>query len=347
MTFVTHKRSVPLHVASAVKDAADPALLLKGVQKYLKSDYYRTKTPSSVIWENGATTLLFYPASIPAQTNLFLVPSLINGAEIFDLLPEQSFIRMMNGQGINIYMLEWGNLGEVYNADFSLEQLKEQCFLPAVENAVKHAGLKLNILGYCLGGSLLCDFAASIPEQIASLTLLAAPVRFKTPDAPWAPFSTRKNQLQKIIESRGMLSRRMMQDYFAHLDHQRTCQKYARFLEMREDDIAAKVFVCVEDWLESGGDIPAQLAKDILQRYFNDDALMMQSAQHMMRMPVFVIASQRDRLVPYATAHPATGFSAASSEINPDCGHIGMMAGSSAQRSVWEPLCKFLLPSGA
>lgn len=340
MTSEAPQRSIPLHVASAVKDAADPALLLKGVQKYLKSTYQRADTPSDLLWQNNATRLQFYPASVPSRHNLFLMPSLINGAEIFDLLPEQSFIRMMNGQGVNIYMLDWGDLNDAYGAGFSLERLKEESFLPAIMAAVNHAGTKLDLLGYCLGGSLLCDFAPSISDHIKSIILLAAPVKFKTPEAQWTPLSTRKNQLENIIQTRGMLSRRMMQDYFAHLDHQRTSQKYARFLEMDEHDVGGKIFICVEDWLESGADIPAQLAKDILQRYFNDDVLTTQP--FLLGCPLLVVASKRDRLVPYSSACPAMEFSAASAELNPDCGHIGMMAGTFARRNVWEPLYAFL-----
>ena len=101
-------QNLPLHIYSAFQDAEQPEVLLRGFQKYLSAECELNTTPFEVVKQIKETSLRYYPSNKKSSKTIFIIPSLINGPEIFDLSSDQSFIRYMNDQNYNIYMLEWG-----------------------------------------------------------------------------------------------------------------------------------------------------------------------------------------------------------------------------------------------
>jgi polyhydroxyalkanoate synthase len=57
-----------------------------------------------------------------------------------------------------------------------------------------------------------------------------------------------------------------------------------------------------------------------------------------LRLPAFVAVPARDRIVPPESARPLAGLIAGAALHQPGAGHIGMVAGSSAERALWRPL---------
>lgn len=335
------KRRIPIHVAAAMQNADDPAQLLMSVQKYLQYKLTYALSYEDIIWQKEQTRVLFYPSLRQSSPALFLVPSLINGAEIFDLVPDHSFIKFMTQQGFNIYLLDWGNLPCDANTSFSFCNL-EELFQHALDVSRRHAKLKMHLLGYCLGGTILCSFYEAIKAHIKSLTLLAAPIDFSIHEAPWNNLASHETRLDDIISARGMLSHHMMQSYFIHLNHKKTEAKYNRFSRMRSGSLDEMIFVAVEDWLNEGADIPAFLAKDILRRFFYNNELMLLPDNHFDETKQIIIYSQKDQLVPHTSAYPAHKSLQNAYVINGHSGHIGMVASLEAPQKIWQPYATYL-----
>ncbi|MGZ0187424.1 MAG: PHA/PHB synthase family protein, partial [Alphaproteobacteria bacterium] len=102
---------------------------------------------------------------------------------ILDLKPENSFIRWATSQGHSVYIISWANpTGEQRDKDFTNYMLEGP--LAAVEAIKQDIGAEqVNVIGYCLGGTLLSATLAYAAEKgidsFASATFFTTLVDFE------------------------------------------------------------------------------------------------------------------------------------------------------------------------
>ncbi|HXB42137.1 MAG TPA: class I poly(R)-hydroxyalkanoic acid synthase [Bacteroidia bacterium] len=141
-------------------------------------------TPGVVIYENELIQLIQYS---PNTTNVYQIPILIippwiNKYYILDLQQENSFVKFLVDSGFTVCIISWKN--PVPGTDnFIFEDYVSKGALKAIEITKDISGAeKINVLGYCLGGTLLsvtCSIlAAQKKEIINSITFLASMVDF-------------------------------------------------------------------------------------------------------------------------------------------------------------------------
>jgi poly(3-hydroxyalkanoate) synthetase len=110
------------------------------------------------------------------------------------------------------------------------------------------------------------------------------------------------------------------------------------------------MFVAMEDWLNDGIPLAAPVARETLAGWYGRNSpaagewrvlgLSVQPSQ--IRVPCFVAAPSRDRIVPPASAQAlAAAIDGAVLHV-PRAGHIGMVAGSTARTALWEKLATWL-----
>ena len=114
-------------------------------------------TPGSVIFENELIQLIQYNATTKAvyEQPLLVVPPWINKYYILDLRPENSFAKYLVDQGFSTFMISWKNptpaMGDVNFDDYVEKGVMKA--LEVIQTIFK--GVKVNTVGYCLGGTLL------------------------------------------------------------------------------------------------------------------------------------------------------------------------------------------------
>ena len=334
-------QTLPLHIFTAFEKAECPENLLQGFQKYLKADYEFTHTPYEIVAELFGVSLRYYPSQNKADNSLFIVPSIINGSEVFDLLEEYSFISYATQQNIDIYMIDWGDLSQGFSA--GLADLLAHIFMPMWHKANEHSGTPLHVLGYCLGGTLCADFFANSQtnHQPKSLTFLATPFDFSLEDAPWRYVEKNSSNIKSQIRLQQGLTQRMLQSHFLKLHPDYTIQKFQEFYKMEERSLEEKKFVAVERWLNDGFDLPAELSIDIIEHYFVGNKLL-DDLRALPKVPFAMISSENDQIVPSKSAQIFQQTYPHVHQITTHCGHVGMMVGRDAKRTVWEPLVSFL-----
>ena len=86
--------------------------MLLGIRKYQQHPYKREALPLDVIWQKGEAKINAIPSHEYKEgaAVVLLIPSLINKASILDLTAERSMLRFLAAQGINAYLLDWGDL---------------------------------------------------------------------------------------------------------------------------------------------------------------------------------------------------------------------------------------------
>ncbi len=141
-------------------------------------------TPGKVIYQNELLQLLQYAPTTEKvyKRPLLIVPPWINKYYILDLAPDNSLIKWCTDQGFTVFVVSWVNPDEALSAktfeDYMLEG--PLAAIGAVEQATGEH--KINIVGYCLGGTLLSAtlsyMKARGDERCASATFLAAMTDF-------------------------------------------------------------------------------------------------------------------------------------------------------------------------
>jgi polyhydroxyalkanoate synthase len=119
-------------------------------------------TPGKVVYENELMQLLQYaPASEQVYKRpLLIIPPWINKFYILDLRPKNSFIKWAVEQGFTVFVISWVNPDERL-ADRSFEDYMMGGPFAAMDAIEKATGeTDLNIIGYCLGGTLLASALA-------------------------------------------------------------------------------------------------------------------------------------------------------------------------------------------
>jgi polyhydroxyalkanoate synthase len=141
-------------------------------------------SPGKVIFQNDLLQLLQYePATEKVHRRpLLIIPPWINKYYILDLQPKNSFVRWAVAQGHTVFVVSWVNPGEELALksfdDYMLEG--PLACLDAMAQATGEPDA--NVIGYCLGGTLLAAtlayMAAKGDDRFASATFLASMVDF-------------------------------------------------------------------------------------------------------------------------------------------------------------------------
>jgi len=143
-------------------------------------------TKGSVVFENDLIQLIQYAPTTDTvfQIPLLVIPPWINKYYILDLRPENSFVQWLTDQGHTVFIISWVNPGADHaNKDFY--DYMHEGVLSALQEISKITGEKTaNVIGYCIGGTLLAMTlayleAAKHPVKVESATFLTTLIDFK------------------------------------------------------------------------------------------------------------------------------------------------------------------------
>ena len=145
-------------------------------------------TPGQVIFRNDLIELLQYNPSTERvyKRPLLIIPPWINKFYILDLREKNSFIKWAVAEGFTVFVVSWVNPDEKLAAktfeDYMLEG--PLAALDAMEKATGEPDA--NVIGYCLGGTLLACTLAYLAakkkdDRIAAATFFTSLVDFKEP----------------------------------------------------------------------------------------------------------------------------------------------------------------------
>jgi polyhydroxyalkanoate synthase subunit PhaC len=142
-------------------------------------------TPGKVIYQNDLIQLIQYEPTTPTvhRRPLLIIPPWINKFYILDLRPENSFIKWAVSQGHTVFVISWVNPDETL-AQKSFEDYMFEGPLAALGAIAQATGEReANVIGYCLGGTLLASTLAYMKAKgdgrIKSATYFVALVDFK------------------------------------------------------------------------------------------------------------------------------------------------------------------------
>ena len=321
------------------------AALLAGIRAYRQHPYRRDLPAPPAVWAEGGSRLLDYGGDGRLGAML-VVPSLVNRAQVLDLLPGGSMLRHLAGAGLRTLLLDWGEPGPLERG-FTLTDYIAGRLERGLAAAAGLAGQPLLLAGYCMGGLLGLAQAQRRPEGLRGLALLATPWDF------WAEDPVRARGLgallpvlEPLLQAAGALPVDALQALFAAQDPAGIAGKYRLFGRLDPAGERARRFVALEDWLNDGVALAAPVAREALGGWYGGNSPARGDwrvageavAPERIALPAFLAIPSRDRIVPPASALALAARMPSALVHRAAAGHVGMVAGEAAETQLWRPL---------
>lgn len=326
------------------KLADDPERLraaLEGLKRYQQAPALPPQPPLEAVAKRGGVRLL--KVGGPADgVPLILVPSLINAPVVLDLAPDRSLVRYLANQGHQTFLLDWGRMGPSERR-LGLAGLVSARLLPLLDVL----GPRVKLLGYCLGGTLALAAAQLLRDRVDRLALIATPWHFAGfgDTARYEALETWKTA-RMVGGELGAVPVTLLNPLFWALDEDAVVSKFEALARRPAGDPGIGWFAAVEDWASSGAPLPLPAARDLFLWGFGNDRIgrgqwrvrgeQIQPAR--ITAPILDFGALKDRIVPPEARLKVSGVD----QRDVNSGHVGMVVGSGAAKSLWEPLSNWL-----
>ena len=313
-------------------------------------------TPSHIVSREDNVRLLRYEHDVEKRyaTPLLFVFALVNRPYILDLRPGKSVVRHFLDQGMDVFNVDWG-----VPSDGDRHLGLKDYVLRYIDNAVDHirdrtGSEQVNLLGYCMGGTMTAMYAALRPEKVRNLILLTAPVDWSHREnllSLWT--DARYFNIDKMIEVYGNAPAQWLQWSFLMLNPvQNLVEKYITLYENIDDERFLDDFLAMETWLNDNIPVAGEVFREFVKYMFQQNRLIRGELEvgnervdfRRITCAVLNLIAQNDHLVPPNQSLPfndAVG-SADRRTITFPAGHIGMAVGSKAHRELWPKVCEWL-----
>ena len=144
-------------------------------------------TPGKVVFQNDLMQLIQYApmTDTVAKRPLLIMPPWINKFYILDLREKNSYIRWAVSQGHTVFVVSWVN-PDRRHADKGFDDYMFEGPLAALDAIERATGEReVNVIGYCLGGTLLGSalawMASKKDTRVASATFFVSLLDFSIP----------------------------------------------------------------------------------------------------------------------------------------------------------------------
>jgi len=181
-------------------------------------------TKGKIIFQNKLLQIICYEAVTKEEYEIpiFIISPWINKYYILDLNEKKSFVSWLTRQGYRVYITSWANPDESFR-DIGFEDYMLQGVIEPIEYIIKATKIeKVNIIGYCIGGTLAACSAAYLKkknkELFNSLTLMTTLLDFENAgDMSLFMDEETISKIEKYMEPKGYLDGESMRLLFSML----------------------------------------------------------------------------------------------------------------------------------
>jgi polyhydroxyalkanoate synthase len=314
-------------------------------------------TPKEVIWTKNKAKLYHYAPNTEKKypVPILMIYALINRPYILDLVPGNSFIEYLIGEGFDVYLLDWGIPGDE-DKDMDVEHYVLDYMPRAVKKVLKASGAEeLTLFGYCMGGTLSAMYASLFPEHLKNLILLTTPVSFPRDEIG----------LFSLFTSEKYLNPDLMADAFGNIPSETVdtgmqmlkpvtnyVGTYVNMWERIFDEKPMETWLAMNKWVNDGTPFPGAAFKTWIRDFYQQDKL----AKGELRLrgrpvdlssieaPLLNIAGEKDHIctLPQAEATMDLVSSEDKEFFVLDAGHVGLMTGRGAKKGLWPKVSSWL-----
>jgi polyhydroxyalkanoate synthase len=284
-------------------------------------------TPGKVVFQNDLMQLLQYEPTTAevARRPLLIMPPWINKYYILDLREKNSLIKWAVDQGQTVFVISWVNPDERL-AEKTFEDYMVDGPLAALDAIERATGEReANVVGYCLGGTLLaCTLAylagkppakskAIGPGRVASATYLATMVDFAEPGELGVFIDEEQlTALEERMSEKGYLDGSAMANTFNMLRANDLIWSFVvnNYLLGKEPFPFDLLY-----WNSDSTRMPAAMHSFYLRKMYQENGLVEPGGITLKGVPLdlrriatptFILATREDHIAPWTSTYAAT-----------------------------------------
>jgi polyhydroxyalkanoate synthase subunit PhaC len=317
-------------------------------------------TPRQAIWTLNKATLYRYTPRLPADQRhpvpLLLVFALMNRASILDLRPGNSFVEYMLQQGYDVYLIDWGAPGPE-DSELGLEDYVLEYLPRAIRKLKAVSGSdRFSMLGWCIGALLATLYASLRPDDgLENLILLTAPLDFANKESISLVRMTdeRNFNVDRVLAAYGNMPAELI-DYGAKMlkPVENFVGSYLRLLDNLDKDKVVDSWHAMNTWLNDGIPMAARTYRQLIVDLYRENRLMNGTLSlrgekvdvKNLRANLLDVIAEDDHITPPCQSETVVEKVGSSDKslLRVRGGHIGIMAGSGAVKSLWPKIDAWL-----
>jgi polyhydroxyalkanoate synthase len=224
-----------------------------------------------------------------------------------------------------------------------VEFLRERCQVPQV-----------NMLGYCMGGTMSAMFTSLHQRLVRNLILLAAGIDFEGNDGLLQLWTQEKYfDVDQFVDVLGNVPPQFLQSSFLLLKPvQNFLEKPIGLWERLDDEKFVDDYVTMETWLQDNIPVPGEVFREYVKYLYQQNRLVkgqMPVGRHTVNLrditcPILNIMARKDDLVPCSQSQLFNDLVGSTDRktMQLDAGHIGLAVGGRAQKELWPAAVQWL-----
>ena len=315
------------------------------------------ETPSEVVYEENKLELLHYESLTDEQhrTPILVVFALINKPFILDLQPDRSVVRRLLEAGHDVYLIDWNEPSRL-DRHLTIDDYVNRYIDNCVDVVRERSGVdRINLLGYCMGGTMTTMYTALHGEKVRALGLMAAGLCFDGTGGVLELWGEDEYyDPRDVVDVYGNVPSEMLDVGFALMDPVANyVSKYVRLYDNLENDEFVENFARMEQWLEEGIDLAGETYVQFLEDIYQDNKLynneLYLGDEHVditgIEVPILQIVGEYDHLIPPETSKPFNDVVGSEDveTIEYPTGHIGLSVSGSTHRDVWPRVAEWFI----
>jgi polyhydroxyalkanoate synthase len=315
------------------------------------------RTPKEVVWTKNKAKLYRYE---PAAEKKYPVPilmvyALINRPYVLDLVPGNSLIEFLVGEGFDVYLLDWGIPGDE-DKDLDFENYILDYLPRVVKKVIRTSGAEeFTLFGYCMGGTMSAMYASLFPEKLKNLVLLTTPVAFPQEEIG----------AYRLFTSEKYLNPDLLADAFDNIPGEMIdtgnrmlkpvtnyVGTYVNMWERIFEDKPMETWLAMNKWVNDGPPFPGATFKTWIKEFYQQDKLVKGEIKlrgrrvdlSNIQTPLLSIAGKKDHIctLPQAEALMDLVGSEEKEFFVLDAGHVGLLTGRGAKKGLWPKVREWL-----
>jgi polyhydroxyalkanoate synthase len=279
-------------------------------------------TPGKVMFQNDLMQLLQYDPMTETvfKRPLIIIPPWINKFYILDLKPQNSFVRWATEQGHTVFVVSWINPDE-HLAQKSFDDYLQEGFIDVLDAVERATGERSsNVIGYCLGGTLLAAGLAVLAakrhqRRVASATYFVTLVDF-----------TDVGEVRVFIDEAQLaaLDERMKEHGYLDARDLHTTFNMLRANDLIWSFVVNNYLLGKEPfpfdllyWNSDSTRMPAAMHSYYLHKMYQENLLSQPGGLTMhgvpvdlrkIKTPTYLVATKEDHIAPWQSVYAATQF---------------------------------------
>lgn len=339
-------------------------------------------TPMEVVWTRNKARLYRYQRAGGGGGKRRAVPILliygfVLKPYILDLVPGNSLVESLVEEGFNVYLLDFGISGHE-DAGLSIEDLVLDYMHGAVQKILETSGAEeISLFGQSQGGTLCAMYASLFPNgPLKNLVLLSAPTEFAPlnpgPFGLWTLASRNSGAFfdpaivprfmgnlptdfaSQIINSAASMQATTVSMSARPLSFGVYDEALRKMREWAEWDVSMRSWLAVCKWVDDAAPFPGEIFRKWVGDFYQRNKLVKGRMDlrgsrvdlSNIRCAVLNVSGKWDYVVPPSQTRATTALARSSDQesVSLDAGHVGMLVGPAAVRSLWPRLRDWLAP---